>query len=110
MKNNKEKNKYFTVGSLFAGVGGICLGLQKSEYKNNRFKMLWANEIDEYACETYRQNFNHELLEGDIKQILHPESSNDINYYTDLREAILKEPIDVLIGGFPCQAFSIAGE
>lgn len=107
--------KEYKVGSLFAGVGGICLGFQNSKSKNSKYKLLWANEIDEYACETYRLNFKHTLLEGDIKKILHPEFINnkdsmEYKKYLDLHEQILKEPIDVLNGGFPCQAFSIAGE
>lgn len=107
--------KEYKVGSLFAGVGGICLGFQNASNKKSKYKLLWANEIDEYACETYRLNFNHNLLEGDIKKILHPEfinnkDSDEYKKYVDLHELILKEPIDILNGGFPCQAFSIAGE
>lgn len=103
----------YKVGSLFAGVGGICLGFKNAKTKNSKYKLLWANEIDEYACETYRNNFSHQLLEGDIKLVLHPEKIADKKeqkYYQDLHEKILKEPIDILNGGFPCQAFSIAGE
>lgn len=105
--------KEYTVGSLFAGVGGICLGFQNAKTKNACYKLLWANEIDAYACATYRKNFKHKLLQGDIKLVLHPELSvNDIEkcYYEKLHEIILKEPVDILNGGFPCQAFSIAGE
>lgn len=106
--------KEFKVGSLFAGVGGICLGFQKAKGKKSKYKLLWANEIDEYACETYRTNFKHMLLEGDIKKILHPEFVNnkdgeEYKKYAELHEKILSEPVDVLNGGFPCQAFSIAG-
>ena len=105
----------YKVGSLFAGVGGICLGFKNAKTKKSKYKLLWANEIDEYACETYKTNFNHTLLEGDIKKILHPEYINnkdgdEYKKYVNLHEMILKEPIDVLNGGFPCQAFSIAGE
>lgn len=102
--------KQYKVGSLFAGVGGICLGFLNAENPNAEYVISWANEIDKFACETYRTNFDHPLLEGDINMVLHPENSNDIEYYTQLHEEILKEPIDVLNGGFPCQAFSIAGE
>lgn len=105
--------KEYKVGSLFAGVGGICLGFQNAKTKNACYKLLWANEIDEYACATYRKNFKHKLLQGDIKLVLHPElakSSEEKEYYESLHEIILKEPIDILNGGFPCQAFSIAGE
>ncbi len=103
----------YKVGSLFAGVGGICLGFKNAKTKNSKYKLLWANEIDEYACETYRTNFSHQLLEGDIKLVLHPEYATDKTeqkYYQKLHDKILSEPIDILNGGFPCQAFSIAGE
>lgn len=103
------KRKY-TVGSLFAGVGGICLGFNSSENKDSQYELLWANEIDEFACETYRTNFKHTLLEGDINFVLHPEKSDNPKYYEILHEKMLAQPIDVLNGGFPCQAFSIAGE
>lgn len=104
--------KEYKVGSLFAGVGGICLGFKNSHTSKSMYKLVWANEIDKYACETYKTNFSHELLEGDIKLVLHPENAKDEEkeYYKDLHERILKEPIDILNGGFPCQAFSIAGE
>lgn len=50
--------------SLFAGVGGICLG-----FKNNGVEIVYANDVDKYACKTYRANFSHLLFEGDIKSI-----------------------------------------
>jgi len=78
----------YTVGSLYAGVGGICQG-----FINQNFELSWANEIDKFACITYRENFKHDLHEADI---------------WDLDPEGLKK-IDVLAGGFPCQPFSIAG-
>ena len=61
--------KEYKVGSLFAGVGGICLGFQNAKSDNAKYRLLWANEIDEYACATYKNNFKHTLLQGDIKLV-----------------------------------------
>lgn len=76
------------VGDLFAGIGGIALGLEKAG-----FNVVWANEIDHNACITYRYNFKHMLYECPI-QTLQPKELPEV---------------DMLAGGFPCQAFSIAG-
>jgi len=78
----------YRLGSLYAGVGGICLG-----FIQNGFEILWANEFDKDACNTYKANFDHKLYEGDVMKL-------------DLERI---EKVDVLAGGFPCQAFSVAG-
>ena len=78
----------FTVGGLFSGVGGIELGFQQAG-----FKTVWANEFDKYSAKTYRLNHGKHLIEDDIHLI----QGKDL------------EPVDVLVGGFPCQAFSQAG-
>lgn len=76
------------IGSLFAGVGGIDLA-----FKNAGCRVLWANEIDEKAVTTYKHNFNSLVIHDDIKKV----------DFTKL------DKVDALVGGFPCQAFSIAG-
>ncbi len=53
---------FFKVASMFAGVGGIDLAFRQAG-----FEIVWANEIDKYACRTYRLNFSENILvEGDI--------------------------------------------
>lgn len=105
--------KKYNVASLFAGVGGICLGFQNAKTEDKEYNLIFANEIDEYACETYRTNFKHSLIEGDINKLLKPEiceNDEEKKYYESQRHILFDNKIDVLNGGFPCQAFSIAGE
>jgi DNA (cytosine-5)-methyltransferase 1 len=83
-----KKNNLKAVG-LFAGVGGIEMGLKQSG-----FEFEVANEIDREACKTYRLNHGHTLVEGDIAAL-------DVNQ--------LPEDFSLLSGGFPCQPFSVAG-
>lgn len=77
---------------LFAGVGGIRLGVSQALSKNGiGSECVLSSEINEKACETYQLNFG-EYPSGDVKLI------EDI------------EPFDLLLGGFPCQPFSYAGK
>ena len=82
--------KNFTLASFFAGVGGIELGFEQT----NEFRVVYANELDKNAQTTYQENF--------------PETNLDIRDIHDVDENEVPD-IDVLTGGFPCQAFSIAG-
>jgi DNA (cytosine-5)-methyltransferase 1 len=77
-----------SVISMFSGCGGMDLG-----FKDAGFEILWANDNNKYACETYRKNIGNEILCEDIRSI----------NLEDVPQA------EVLIAGFPCQPFSSAG-
>lgn len=88
-KNIKPDRVYKSI-ELFAGAGGLALGLEKAG-----FSPVLLNEFDKYACETLRKNRpNLNVVEDDVHNI-------DFNCY--------KGEVDFLSGGFPCQAFSYAG-
>lgn len=86
----KPLHKY-KVLELFAGAGGLAIGLEKSG-----IKCVALNEIDKWACQTLRENRpNWNVIEGDIRT---------------LKFGDYKDNVDVVTGGFPCQAFSYAGK
>lgn len=81
----------FTSVELFAGAGGLALGLHKAGFRH-----VLLNEVDANACMTLRANHPEwNVLEADIHQV----------DFTPLRGHV-----DLLSGGFPCQAFSYAGK
>lgn len=82
--------------SFFAGVGGIDIGFEGfSDNRSDTFKVVYANEIDEYPVKTYELNSDIRVDNRDIRDVV-----NDIDSIPDF---------DVMLAGFPCQAFSIAG-
>lgn len=86
-----EKTQKFSSIELFAGAGGLALGLEKAG-----FQAALLNEWDKHACATLRHNRPEwQVLEGDVCEI-------DFTPY--------RGKIDLLSGGFPCQAFSYAGK
>ena len=78
------------VASLFAGIGGIDLGFQ-----NAGAKPIWANEIDSFCAKTFTSNHKNTTLVVD-----------DINNV----KAVDMPEFEILVGGFPCQPFSVAGK
>ena len=99
MKN--DRNKKPTVASLYAGIGGICLA-----FKHAGAEVIWANEFDPHAQKTYRFNFKHRLLPGDISDY---EKRLDYLMSEQAPPDVRLHKPDILTSGFPCQAFSIAG-
>ena len=81
-------NKRLKILSLFAGAGGMDLG-----FKNAGFDIVWANDFDPDSVKTYKRNFGNHIVLGDIEKI---------------RSNHMPDNPDVVIGGFPCQGFSIA--
>ncbi|WP_461256328.1 DNA cytosine methyltransferase [Treponema sp. R80B11-R83G3] len=95
-----DKKAAITIISLFSGCGGMDLGFLGGfeflgkKYKKNKFEIIWANEINTAACNTYRKNIGNHIIEGDIQQKI-----NTLPQYAG-----------VVIGGFPCQDISINGK
>lgn len=82
-------NKSKKVMSFFAGVGGIDLGFERA----GGFEVIYANEFDDNARKTYEANFDLKVDPRDIRHV-QPEEIPDA---------------DILLAGFPCQPFSVAG-
>ncbi|WP_372774817.1 DNA (cytosine-5-)-methyltransferase [Mangrovibacterium sp.] len=91
VSNYAEPQNQYSALELFAGAGGLAIGLEKAG-----IKCVALNEIDKWACQTLRKNRpKWNVLEGDIKDF------NFSHFYNS---------VDVVTGGFPCQAFSYAGK
>ena len=76
------------VAGLFSGCGGLDLG-----FKQAGFDIVWANDIDEDSCKTYQNYIGDHVVTGDIKELI-----NSI------------PTVDIIIGGPPCQSFSLVGK
>lgn len=105
-----EAKKFFSVLSLFSGCGGLDLGFVggfeflDKKYSKKNFEVIWANDIDESACQTFANYFKHDVVCGDITQILSGK------FAAKLFDQPMPERADIVIGGFPCQDFSHAGK
>ncbi len=89
--NKVKPRKTYSVIELFAGCGGLAIGLEKAG-----LKCLLLNDIDKWACLTLKKNRpKWNVANGDIK---------------DISFRMYRSKVDVITGGFPCQAFSYAGK
>lgn len=88
MNTSTIDKKEYTAVSLFSGAGGLDMGFERQG-----FKTIWANDIDEDACATHRLWSDAEVVCGDISKI----------DFSTIPSA------DILLGGWPCQGFSLAG-
>lgn len=88
------------VASLFCGCGGMDLGVLGGfsflgkEYKENPFEIVYSVDFDEYCTKIYNDNFSHKCIVKDVRDIVIEELPK----------------FDMLIGGFPCQSFSISAQ
>jgi len=90
--NKQENNKIYKTIDLFCGIGGIRKGFELT----SNFKNVLSAEIDKYACMTYEHIYG-ENPQNDVTSDMFKERVKNTNY-------------DVLLAGFPCQSFSIAGD
>lgn len=94
----------YDVVSLFSGCGGLDLGFKGNfnvlgkHYDRSLFNIIFANDIYPQACQTYKHNIGDHIIEGDIEDLL------------DNHPHIIPSKADVVLGGFPCQDFSVAGK
>lgn len=99
-KTVAKRTSRYAVVSLFSGCGGMDLGFKGGftifgrRYAKLPFDIVWANELNEAACRTYRRNIGNHIHQGDIWSML-----DDI-----------PSKADVVIGGFPCQDISVNGK
>ncbi|OUR63485.1 DNA (cytosine-5-)-methyltransferase [Methylophaga sp. 42_25_T18] len=93
----------FTFIDLFAGIGGIRYGFEQAGGK-----CVFTSEYDKYAVKTYLANYHcdHDI-HGDIREITQPEGMSKKQVSDYIKKSIPDH--DVLLAGFPCQPFSIAG-
>ncbi|ONK21262.1 DNA (cytosine-5-)-methyltransferase [Bacillus sp. VT-16-64] len=93
-----KAHKDYSVVELFAGAGGLALGLEKAGFKSKGLV-----EVDKYACQTLRKNRPHwNVIEKDIIEVAEQGISNFVD--------VPIGELDLLSGGYPCQAFSYAGK
>lgn len=96
-----------SVISLFSGCGGLDLGILGGftalgkPYERRNFDIIWAGDMDSDSGDTYLKNIGHDLIFCDIESLLEVEQPLFLKF---------RFHCDVVVGGFPCQDFSLAGK
>lgn len=93
-------NRNLSIVSMFSGCGGMDLGFRGGfeflgrKFARQPFDIIWANDLNPYACKTYEHNIGAHIHTGDVWSLMDT----------------LPETADLLIGGFPCQDISVNGK
>ena len=96
---NDVSKSEMTYVDLFCGAGGLSKGLELSGFRG-----VCGLDYFEAAGQTYRRNFNHRYINGDVTKA---EVKEEL--YKTVRDALKGKKLSLLVGGFPCQGFSMAG-
>ena len=89
---------------LFCGPGGIAKAATLVDEEFGTIKPIWANDIDEDACATYRENI-HKNSQSDTYEVIH----KDVREFNSLKSAIPQE-FEALTFGFPCNDYTVVGQ
>lgn len=99
-QESSDSHRRFSLVSMFSGCGGMDLGFLggfKSlgiQYAPHPYDIVWANDMNLRACDTYQRNLGHRIIPGDVWEAMDT----------------LPSEADLIIGGFPCQDISINGK
>lgn len=119
---SSSANQQFLVGSLFSGIGGLDLGLERAG-----MQITWQSEIDPYASAVLRKHWPGVPNLGDIRNITRDDSNSIGSRFGEIQDVgqfaaqagefaqyhsrgLCGHGVDLICGGFPCQPFSVAGK